>query len=244
VLLIALAISQARAHVVLETPIPFLFAADGHYNPILADGSDFPCKVPPGGKLVAAGPPTVMPIGSKQALAFSGQAVHGGGSCQIALTKDLQPTKESIWMVIHSIEGGCPARNQKGNLDGRRNGDLYKYKIPDEGIKPGYYVLSWTWQSRIGGLPEFYQNCAPIQVTESRKCKGQANTYRRGATHRHVNFPELFMANMGNLTGGCTTVAAQNLQMAIAYPDPGAFLDRPEGTMSLFKQACDGNSRA
>lgn len=62
-------------------------------------------------------------------------------------------------------------------------------------------------------------------------------------TKRHDDYPELFMANMGDFTGGCTTSDAQREQIAVAYPDPGNSVDRPEGN-NLFKQACDGNPRA
>ena len=50
-----------------------------------------------------------MAVGSQQSLSFTGSAVHGGGSCQISLTKDLKPTKDTDFRVILSIEGGCPA---------------------------------------------------------------------------------------------------------------------------------------
>lgn len=50
-----------------------------------------------------------MAVGSQQTLSFTGSAVHGGGSCQLSLTKDLKPTKDTDFRVILSIEGGCPA---------------------------------------------------------------------------------------------------------------------------------------
>lgn len=150
----ALVASLSAAHVVLENPKPYKFVADGPTNPLSSTGSDFPCKIPPGQSYIVDGEPTPMTIGEDQLLSFSGQAVHGGGSCQLALSRGL-PTKDSPWMVIHSIEGGCPARNQKGNLDGP-NQDKYTFQIP-EGIEPGTnYTLAWTWANRISGGPEFY----------------------------------------------------------------------------------------
>lgn len=57
-----------------------------------------------------------MPLGSTQQLAFIGSAVHGGGSCQVSITYDQNPTASSTFKVIHSIEGGCPAKNETGNF--------------------------------------------------------------------------------------------------------------------------------
>ncbi|KAI1416354.1 lytic polysaccharide monooxygenase [Hypoxylon sp. FL1857] len=204
--------------------------------------------MPPGTKLEPQGAPTVMTIGEKQTASFMGQAVHGGGSCQFSLSGPISDgswanslSKDLEWKVIHSIEGGCPARNQKGNLDGP-NQDTYSFQIP-EGIEPGDYTFSWTWFPRIGGQPEIYQNCAPVTVTPA-KAKRMANTDRRGLLIKRTEFPELFMANMGEVSGGCTTEEALKKQLAIAFPNPGPSVDHPEGTANLFKQPCDGNPRA
>ncbi|KAI0427922.1 hypothetical protein F5Y09DRAFT_314697 [Xylaria sp. FL1042] len=235
--------SLSAAHVVLENPKPYKFVADGPTNPISSTGSDFPCKIPPGQSYIIDGEPTQMKIGEDQTLSFSGHAVHGGGSCQLALSRGF-PTKDSPWMVIHSIEGGCPARNQKGNLEGP-NQDKYKFQIP-EGIEPGTnWTLAWTWQSRIGGGPEFYMNCAPITILPSNKKRMNLPQRRDALSKRHDedSFPELFMANMGDFAGGCTTSDAQRVQIPIAYPNPGSSVERPEGD-NLFKQMCDGNPRA
>lgn len=190
-----------------------------------------------------------MAIGEEQSVSFSGQAVHGGGSCQFSLSGPIvngawanYPLKDSEWKVIHSIEGGCPARNQKGNLD-VPNSDKYSFKIPD-GIEPGDYVFSWIWLPRIGGQPEYYQNCAPITVTPAKTKRINAPDRRALRATRRTSFPQLFMANMGDLSGGCTTSEALAKQLAIAFPNPGPSVERPEGAENLFKQQCDGNPRA
>lgn len=93
-----------------------------------------------------------MAIGAPQKLSFTGSAVHGGGSCQISLTTDKQPTASSQWMVIHSIIGGCPTNTTQGNLPEDPNGssaNTYEFSIPN-GIVPGDYVLAWTWLNKIG----------------------------------------------------------------------------------------------
>ncbi|KAI0115996.1 hypothetical protein F4776DRAFT_316784 [Hypoxylon sp. NC0597] len=238
----------SRAHVILEHPKPFRFVSYGPSNPLEPSGLDFPCKMPPGAKLQPDGVPTVMTIGEEQTASFLGQAVHGGGSCQFTLSGPISNgswsdslSKNLEWKVIHSIEGGCPARGQKGNLDGP-NQDKYSFKIP-EGIEPGDYIFSWTWFPRIGGQPEIYQNCAPITVTPA-KAKRMTNTDSRALLTKRTEFPELFMANMGEISGGCTTGEALEKQLAIAFPNPGASVDHPEGSVNLFKQPCDGNPRA
>ncbi|KAI0829162.1 hypothetical protein F5Y06DRAFT_302164 [Hypoxylon sp. FL0890] len=241
--------SLSVAHVVLENPKPFRFVEYGPTNPIEPSGSDFPCKMPPGAQLEPEGLPTVMTIGEEQTASFLGQAVHGGGSCQFSLSGPVingswanSLSKDLEWKVIHSIEGGCPARNVKGNLDGP-NQDKYSFQIP-VGIEPGDYIFSWTWFPRIGGQPEIYQNCAPITVSPAKATTRMPNTDRRAFFIKRTEFPELFMANMGEVSGDCTTEEALTKQLAIAFPNPGSSVDHPEGTANLFKQQCDGNPRA
>ena len=135
----AMAFTTASAHMIMNTPVPY---GSPNNSPLDASGSNFPCKATSnsGAKV------NQMAIGAPQPLKFTGSAVHGGGSCQISLTKDSPATKSSKWMVIHSIEGGCPAKNQQGNLPGDNPGELdpstYSFTIPD-GIAPGAYTLAW-----------------------------------------------------------------------------------------------------
>lgn len=241
---------QISAHVVLENPKPFKWANDGHYNPLEPDGSDFPCKKYPGQTLEVDGERTVMAIGEIQTASFQGLAVHGGGSCQFSLTRDLQPTPDSEWVVIHSIEGGCPARHQPGNVLAETH-DRYDFTIPAS-VGTGLFTFSWTWNNRIAGSPEFYQNCAPITVVaagESTTTTSANGSKRRTLKKERVvasaaNLPQLFLANLGGLTGGCTTNDAVTQHLAIAYPNPGSSVERPEGDVNLFQQPCDGNPRA
>ncbi|GKT63361.1 endoglucanase [Colletotrichum tofieldiae] len=241
ILLASMLISIISGHVVLDNPKPFKFVADGPTNPISTTGDDFPCKIPAGASYEIDGSPTIIAIGETFEATFKGQAVHGGGSCQFALSDDMKPTKDSKWMVIHSIEGGCPARNQKGNLEGP-NEDKFPFQIPAS-ITPGDYVFAWIWLARVGGQPEYYMNCAPITVTGIKK-KREHFADRRTTITKREQFPELFMANIGELSGGCTTGEALNAQIPIAFPNPGIYVDHLEGTQNLYKQPCDGNPRA
>ncbi|KAI1291425.1 hypothetical protein F5Y03DRAFT_376784 [Xylaria venustula] len=230
----------SAAHISLENPKPYKFVADGRLNPLSSTGSDFPCRIPPGQSYIVDGEPTPMTIGEDQTLSFSGHAVHGGGSCQLAVARGF-PTKDSPWQVIHSIEGGCPARNASGNLDSEDQ-DKYTFQIP-EGIEPGTnWTLSWVWYNRLGSQ-EVYMNCAPITVLPG-KNKRMSLPERRDALSKRVDdFPELYLANMGDFTAGCTTADAQREMLSIAFPNPGSSVERPEGD-HLFKQTCDGNPRA
>lgn len=122
----------ALAHVTQVTPKPYKFPEYGPSNPINPDGSNYPCKIPGGmAKLEIDGEPTQMKKGENQTLSFTGQAVHGGGSCQLALTPGFAPNKNSDWSVILSIEGGCPKANNPGNLNGGEP-DKFQYTIPKE----------------------------------------------------------------------------------------------------------------
>lgn len=95
-------------HIELVSPQPFVFNDFGPTNPLKPDGSDYPCKNPQGQdlKVAGGGAPTEMAIGQDQTVSFNGSAVHGGGSCQFALAEGLAPSKDSVWKVIQSIEGG------------------------------------------------------------------------------------------------------------------------------------------
>jgi hypothetical protein len=144
------------AHVVISEPKPFAVPAL-HNGPIQPDGSDFPCQS--SGTYQTGGVTNVMPLGSRQPLAFVGTAVHGGGSCQVSITYDTAPTKNSVWKVIHSIEGGCPARDTPGNLGNDPNFKVpfdYSFPLPTD-IPTGNATVAWTWLNKIGNR-EFVSN--------------------------------------------------------------------------------------
>ncbi|KAL8712683.1 MAG: hypothetical protein Q9220_003215 [cf. Caloplaca sp. 1 TL-2023] len=191
----------------MESPVPY--GADHiNSNPLLADGSDFPCKQRDNVyKLIKQ---NIMPVGQNQTLSFRGQATHGGGTCQISLTTDKQPTKNSVWKVINTIEGGCPSTNP-GNIGDDPTGygaDKFQFAIPQI-VPSGDYTLAWTWFNKIGNR-EMYMNCAPITVTgSSTKHKHRrhgAATRARSSIRRRASamasLPNMFVANIGN---GCST---------------------------------------
>ena len=142
----ALAFATVNAHMILLTPPPY---GTPDSSPLDKTGANFPCKATSN----AGATVTDWKVGGKYELSFKGSAVHGGGTCQLALTTDSPATKTSKWQVIHSVIGGCPSRSSPGNLGGHGSfggdpnslgSDKYPFTIPD-GIKAGQYTFAWTW---------------------------------------------------------------------------------------------------
>ncbi|KAK4251067.1 hypothetical protein C7999DRAFT_28382 [Corynascus novoguineensis] len=210
-----------EAHMILRKPAPFTSPAPNQ-SPISMDGSDYPCHSNGG---AFSGTATQMEKGSKQELAFTGSAVHGGGSCQVSITYDEKPTKESSFKVIHSIEGGCPARAETipqcstGNLEGcnlpgdasMQTPDTYEFTIPED-LPSGKATLAWTWFNSVGNR-EFYMMCAPVEITGS-----------GGSESALAGLPDMAVANTA-IAGTCTTEAGKYYK----FPNPGKSVETNEG---------------
>lgn len=232
-----LSASVANAHMMMTRPYPY-GPRTLNNSPLNADGSDFPCKQRDGVYDPAAGD-NIFEIGKPQLLSFVGSATHGGGSCQISLTTDKNPTKDSQWKVIHSIEGGCPA-NVTGNLDGGAetpDPTTFQFTIPDS-IAPGEYTLAWTWFNRVGNR-EMYMNCAPITVTAAQQKryaptpKQPVNVSKRDSLPQDL--PDMFVANIN----GCMTPEGVDIR----FPNPGSsvdFLGDPANLLAIGQAACTG----
>ncbi|POS75488.1 hypothetical protein DHEL01_v206116 [Diaporthe helianthi] len=217
--------SIAEAHVWMATPVRATSPAATN-GPLEGDGSNYPCQLKSGETL--AGESTSMELGSQQPLNFIGQSVHGGGSCQISITYDANPTKDSVWKTVTSIEGGCPAQNAEGNLGDDTSATAlvpydYNFTLPDN-IPSGKAVLAWTWFNKIGNR-EMYMNCALVELTGS--SSGDKSNYDK--------LPDMFKANIGN---GCTTADKKD----VTFPDPGTNVQRLNGATSEF--AAPGGSCA
>ncbi|KAJ6110452.1 hypothetical protein N7486_002687 [Penicillium sp. IBT 16267x] len=224
--------SMASAHMIMTNPVPY--GKDTLNNsPLAADGSDFPCKLRSNTYEVTE--ENVMVIGQSHNLTFQGSATHGGGSCQISLTTDLTPSKDTEWQVIKSFEGGCPA-NVDGNLSGGATMvDPYSFDfaIP-EGISAGKYTLAWTWFNRIGNR-EMYMNCAPVTVKSASSSKRSDEVEIKAVEKRSSTFPPMFVANIN----GCTT--SENVD--IRFPQPGdvvQYLGEPSNLAKVGAAACTG----
>lgn len=201
--------SVSNAHMLLSTPTRFSTPSIDN-GPLLADGSNFPCKTTGG---TFAGDTTSMALGSTQPLAFTGGATHGGGSCQISISYDVSPTKSSVWKVIHSIEGGCPVKDTAGNIGSDASAaDPFTYTFPvPSNIPTGKATIAWSWINRIGNR-EFYMNCGAIELTGT--SGDQAN---------YDALPDMLVANIA-ANGGATCATEENFDYM--YPNPGPSVDR------------------
>ncbi|KAF7588856.1 hypothetical protein BBP40_005073 [Aspergillus hancockii] len=234
--------SAVEAHMMLKQPVPY--GKDSLNNsPLEADGSDFPCKLRSNTFQVTE--ENTAAVGQSMPLSFIGSATHGGGSCQVSLTTDREPTKNSKWMVIKSIEGGCPA-NVEGNMAGgpaSEGAATFNYTIPD-GIAPGKYTLAWTWFNRIGNR-EMYMNCAPLTVTGGSSKRDEVPVEESEAEEekdvqaiekRAASFPPMFVANVN----GCITKEGVDIR----FPNPGSevtYGGSPGNLSPEGSSACTGN---
>jgi hypothetical protein len=231
----SLLLSGASAHMIMKSPFPY-HNDTVSTSPLSGSGTlQFPCQMGVSG-VYSSPNPTVAQAGSTVPLAFTGSAVHGGGSCQVSLfklgTANTVTANPNDWKVIHSILGGCPGTAQ-GNLnaaapdpfqrpDGPQCTDNTQteckrvFNIPiDKNIPTGNYALAWTWFNKIGNR-EMYMNCAPFQVTG-------------GATDDTFlqSLPGIFVAN---IPGQCTTVETQGV---LGIPNPGSSVEVSNNPLDL-----------
>lgn len=132
---------------VITSPVPY-GASSLNNSPLEPDGSDFPCKQRSGVYDVTT--MNDIAVGVPQKLSFKGGATHGGGSCQVSVTLDKEPTKDSDWKVIHSIIGGCPS-DAPGNANSSPTylgASQFEFSMP-KGMPNGEYTLAWTWFNKV-----------------------------------------------------------------------------------------------
>ncbi|KAI0144788.1 hypothetical protein BJ166DRAFT_596868 [Pestalotiopsis sp. NC0098] len=223
--------AAANGHMLLSSPQGHTFLTDqntdGVGRPLNNDGSDFPCRNPNLGS-EWTGPVNSYALGSSQQLALVGTAVHGGGTCQMSITYDTEPTAKSVFKVIHTIQGGCPARNTAGNLDGDdptlADPFTYDYTIPDN-IPTGNATIAWSWMNRIGNR-EFYMECGVLELT--------------GTSGDQANFdalPDLFVANVVPYADGCLTDGLDSSDPVI--PNPGDSVEyNTQNPQATFGATC------
>lgn len=209
-LLEGIVLQVVSGHLIMISPEPYSNKTLNN-SPLAYSGSDFPCKLRKD-PFVAPTKETVYEVGVVNTMRFKGSATHGGGSCQLSLTEDLAPSKESTWKVIKSYEGGCP-KNVEGGLSGGADADndiQLDFAIP-ENIHSGKYTLAWTWFNRIGDR-EMYMNCAPITVDNP-----SSPVFNQSIQNQALDFPPMFIANIN----GCMT--KQDLD--IRFPQPGGIVE-------------------
>jgi hypothetical protein len=189
--------STASAHMVMLEPKPFGLG-DPDKSPLSASGSNFPCQVGAGGSYVV-NTMNKWTVGSNITLTIKpNSATHGGGSCQVSVTKDKEPTPQSVWKVIHSIEGGCPSSEPHNG--GALNS--FPFNVPSE-LPEGQLTMAWTWFNKEGNR-EMYMNCAPIEVSggsgdgfDSLPDMAVANIESQGSCGTTTEFFDYNFANPG-----------------------------------------------
>lgn len=162
---ILLLCSAAEPHIVMSTPRVF----SDHKVQTSPLGGEFlfPCQFGPAASYSFAQSLYVI-AGSNISVSFLGSVVHGGGSCQMSLSKTAS-SDPTDWKVIHTVIGGCPATVDQldGNLDtigtspdgypiasscsvsNQTNTNCLKafsIQIPSA-IAAGPYFFAWTWVS-------------------------------------------------------------------------------------------------
>lgn len=196
--------SLTQGHLIMKSPVPF--GTDSLNNSPLNDaaigstGSDFPCKQRPGVYKISQ--MNNMPVGDSQTLSFTGSASHGGGTCQLAVSLDHEPTANSTWKLIQVYEGGCPV-----TAAGNGGTDTFTFKIP-QNFPNGQATLAWTWYNRIGNR-EIYMNCAPITVSGGSDNQDFYNT-----------LPNMYVINLPS--SQCGSVESSNQ----IIPNPGQFVSK------------------
>ncbi|CAK1355726.1 hypothetical protein CB0940_00582 [Cercospora beticola] len=211
-------LGQVSAHMKMATPIPY-DKKDITSSP-LQSRNEYPCQ-----RQTYNFEPSEMnemKVGDNQTLSFDGSASHGGGTCQLAISLDAKPTKDSVFKLIQVFEGGCPTSG--GGNDGSHP---FTFKIP-QGFPNGDFALAWTWYNKIGNR-EIYQNCAPIRVTG-------------GADNNDVydSLPEHYIINLP--TSECSSVETSDQ----IIPFPGQYIITGEGAKpaSATGPSCEASAAA
>ncbi|OQE22666.1 hypothetical protein PENFLA_c012G09780 [Penicillium flavigenum] len=218
--------TTVSAHIQMSKPYPIRSPLNkdakgekdySYTNPLSTSGSDYPCKGYADDDFEAVA--TWQP-GSSQEIQLEGSAVHGGGSCQLALTYD----KGKTFKVIQSMEGDCPIDKK------------YEFEVPSD-APSGDALFAWTWFNKVGNR-EMYMNCAMITIGGSgnREAKeapkpmldekntksnnqtpnNKPNSHTTNAKSSFDSLPDLFLANIDQ-AGKCVTIEGE----PVHFPKPG-----------------------
>lgn len=196
-------ISTSYAHLIMLQPVPYskdtldnsplINAAPG------ASNSNFPCKLRANAFEVTQ--ENNIKVGEQNEISWSGSASHGGGTCQLSVTLDREPSANSTFKVIASWIGGCPTSS-----DGNGGTHPFQWTMPPE-VPNGKATFAWNWVSKLSGQPENYMNCAPITVT------GGADN-----TDEFDKLEDLFRVNLPS--SDCGSQASHDLEI----PNPGKYV--------------------
>jgi len=203
VLALASLSTMTAAHLIMQQPIPY--SADTLDNSPLANAlpgtaeSNFPCKLRTNAFEVTQ--ENNIKVGEQNTISWKGSASHGGGTCQLSVTLDREPTAKSTFKVIASWIGGCPTSS-----DGNGGTHPFNWTMPPE-VPNGKATFAWNWISKLSGQPEFYMNCAPITISG-----GASNT------DEFDKLEDLFRVNLPS--SNCGSQASHDLEI----PNPGKYV--------------------
>jgi hypothetical protein len=186
----------ASAHMKMSSPVPFN-VANLDNSPLKADGSDFPCKALPNNpSSYSISAMNKIPVNEPVLLSFEGSATHEGGTCELSISMDKEPTADSVFKVIQVFQGACPTSTGGG----------LTFNIPKDFPNAERATLAWTWFNKIGNR-EMYMNCAPIEITGGSDSKDY-----------YESLPDMFKANIP--ATDCTTEEGSDPTI----PNPGRFI--------------------
>ncbi|KAF2771696.1 hypothetical protein EJ03DRAFT_250225, partial [Teratosphaeria nubilosa] len=191
--------SAANAHLIMQNPVPF--GVDTLDNSPLVDaaigssGSNYPCKQRTGVYDITA--MNNMKVGDTQLLDFKGSASHGGGTCELVYTTDLEPTANTTFKLFQTYQGNCPTSS-----DGNGGTNPFTFTLP-QGTPNGRMTLAWIWYNYEGNR-EIYMNCAPLHVTGGSDTKDF-----------YDSLPNAYIINLPS--SSCSTPENE----AVIIPNPG-----------------------
>lgn len=183
-------------------------------SPLSASGSNFPCKGYQNDPDQL--PSTHYTAGSTYNVTLSGEATHGGGSCQLSLSYD----KGETFRVIKSMIGGCPETL------------TYDFTVPSY-APSGEALFAWTWQNKIGNR-EFYMDCAVVQIDSA----DEGQQKRQDSLDSMNSLPGIWKADLQSVND-CATVEGENP----VYPHPGPDVEYSDG-MDSSSPATEGDCDA
>jgi hypothetical protein len=166
---------------------------DYSINNPLGDASQWPCK----GYTSLLGTSQAQPVktwtaGNSYSFTITGNAPHGGGSCQASISTD----GGKSFKVIHSYIGKCPGLDPESSFD---------FRLPADTPQSDNTLFMWTWYNTIGNR-EVYADCAVIKINGGSGSESTSFSSR----------PDPFKANIGN---GCSTIESKSLLFPNPGPD-------------------------
>lgn len=183
---------------------PGVYTGGDPLPPLAEDGSNFPCAV---SSFSSDGEGPTLNPGQGGEILLKGTAVHSGGSCQVSITYDQPPNKNSAWKVMKSFQGGCPIE-VNGNLQVPAGGPLANiipplgYTVPT-GLPAGKATIAWTWFNKSGNR-EMYMRCHKATIGGN------------GNKEAYDALPDMFVANIQ------TTTCKIPEGISVKFPNPGS----------------------